>query len=158
MPVRETQDARVQSLGLGDLLQEEMAILPYSCLGPGGLQSMGSQRVGHNLEAYFILHEDNLYKVSWILKKQTSRYKKAKGLTKPWIWHQMRCSSLVIWSIPMPALSLCCSVWVKQALDVVKLATYWRLANDSRCLSTLGPWSTEPNYLYYLSSSVWLFS
>ena len=46
----------VQSLGQEDLLEEEMAThssviawrIPWT-EGPGGLQSMGSQRVGHNL-------------------------------------------------------------------------------------------------------------
>ena len=49
--MRETQ---VQSLGQGDLLEEEIAtyssivacIIPWT-EEPGGLQSMGSQRVGH---------------------------------------------------------------------------------------------------------------
>jgi len=48
------QETRVQSLGWEDLLEEGMAIhsnilawrIPYS-EEPGGLQSMGLQRVGH---------------------------------------------------------------------------------------------------------------
>ena len=49
------QESQVQSLCWQDPLEEEMANPPqYSCLGnpwteePGGLQSMGSQRVGHD--------------------------------------------------------------------------------------------------------------
>ena len=49
------RETRVQSLGQEDLLEKEMAPL-FSTLAwkipwteePGGLQSMGSQRVGHN--------------------------------------------------------------------------------------------------------------
>ena len=51
----ETQEMRVQSLGSEDPLEKEMAT-PSSILAwkiswteePGGLQSMGSQRVGHD--------------------------------------------------------------------------------------------------------------
>ena len=51
------QETRVQFLGWEDPLKKEMATHP-SILAwkiplteePGGLQSMGSQRVGHNLE------------------------------------------------------------------------------------------------------------
>ena len=50
------QETRVQSLGLEDPLEEEMAThssvltweIPWT-EEPGGLQPMGSQRVGHNL-------------------------------------------------------------------------------------------------------------
>ena len=50
-----TQETQVQSLGPEDLLEEEMAThssilfqtLPWK-EEPGGLQSMGSQRVRHN--------------------------------------------------------------------------------------------------------------
>ena len=53
--MQEKQEAWVQSLGQDDPLEEEMAT-PYSILawripwteGPEGLQSMGSQRVGHD--------------------------------------------------------------------------------------------------------------
>ena len=48
-------ETRVQSLGREDPLEKGMATqLQYSCLenpmdqGTGGLQSMGSQKVGHN--------------------------------------------------------------------------------------------------------------
>ena len=50
-----TQETRVQSLGREDLLEEEMA--PHSRIlackiprteEPGGIQSKGSQRVGHD--------------------------------------------------------------------------------------------------------------
>ena len=49
------QETRVQSLGWEDALEKEMAT-HFSILAwkiswteePGGLQSMGSQRVGHN--------------------------------------------------------------------------------------------------------------
>ena len=50
------QETRVRFLGWEDTLEEEVA--PYSSIlaweipwteEPGGLQSMGSQRVGHNL-------------------------------------------------------------------------------------------------------------
>ena len=53
--MQETQETWVQSLGWEDALEEEMAthshILAWriSWIGePSGLQSMGSQRVGHN--------------------------------------------------------------------------------------------------------------
>ena len=49
------QEAQVQVLGQEDVLEEEMAthssILAWKILRaeePGGLQPMGSQRVGHN--------------------------------------------------------------------------------------------------------------
>ena len=52
--MEETQETQVQSLGWEDLLEEEMvthsSILTGKILWseePGGLQSMGSQRVGH---------------------------------------------------------------------------------------------------------------
>ena len=52
MPVEETQEMWIQSLGQEDLLEEEMATLPVDLPGkfhgqrePGGLQPMGSQRV-----------------------------------------------------------------------------------------------------------------
>ena len=55
LPVQETQEMLVQSLGQEDPLEEEMAthsgILAWKILWtekPGGLQSMGSQRVRHN--------------------------------------------------------------------------------------------------------------
>ena len=55
LPVQETQDMRVQSLGQEDPLKEEMATLS-SILAweipwteePRGLQPMGSQRIRHN--------------------------------------------------------------------------------------------------------------
>ena len=50
------QETRIQSLGWGDPLEKEMAthssVLAWRILWteePGQLQSMGSQRVGHNL-------------------------------------------------------------------------------------------------------------
>ena len=53
--MQEMQDIRVQSLGWKDSLEEEMAthssILPLRMPWmeePGGLQSTGSQRVGHD--------------------------------------------------------------------------------------------------------------
>ena len=54
--MQEPQEMGVRSLGQEDLLEEEMAThssviawrIPWT-EGPGGLQSMGSQRVGHNL-------------------------------------------------------------------------------------------------------------
>ena len=53
--MQETQEMRVQSLGLEDTLEEEIAthssILAWEISWaeePGGLQSMGSQRVGHD--------------------------------------------------------------------------------------------------------------
>ena len=53
--MQETQETRVQSLGLEDLLEEEMtthsSILAWEMPWteePGGLQSMGLQRVGHD--------------------------------------------------------------------------------------------------------------
>ena len=53
--MQETQKTRVQSLGQEDPLEEEMAThssilawrLPWTD-EPGGLQSMGSQTVGHD--------------------------------------------------------------------------------------------------------------
>ena len=52
--MQETQEMQVQSLGWEDLLEEEMAThasilaweIPWT-EEPGGLQSMGSQRVRH---------------------------------------------------------------------------------------------------------------
>ena len=56
LPIRETQEARVQSLGQEDFLEKEMAshssILAWEIPWteePGGLQSTGSQRVGQDL-------------------------------------------------------------------------------------------------------------
>ena len=54
VPVQETQEMWVQSLGWVDPLEEEMATrssfltwrIPWT-EEPGGLQSMGLQRVGH---------------------------------------------------------------------------------------------------------------
>ena len=53
--MQETQETRVQSLGWEDPLEEKMAtqssILAWEMLWteePGGLQSMGLQRVAHN--------------------------------------------------------------------------------------------------------------
>ena len=55
MPIQETQEMQVRSLGREDALEEDMAthssILAWKIAWteePGGLQSMGSQRVGHN--------------------------------------------------------------------------------------------------------------
>ena len=52
---QETQEIRVQSLGQEDPLEEEMATHPSILVWeipwveePGGLQPMGSQRVGHD--------------------------------------------------------------------------------------------------------------
>ena len=62
-PMWEMQEMRVQSLGGEDCLEEEMA--PHSSIlawkipwtkEPGGLQSMGSQRVGHKLATFISLH------------------------------------------------------------------------------------------------------
>ena len=55
LPVQETQETRVQSLDLEDPLEWEMAThssipawkFPWT-EEPGGLQSMGLQRVGHD--------------------------------------------------------------------------------------------------------------
>ena len=54
-PVQETQETRAQALGQEDPLEEEMAahssILAWESprtVEPGGLQSMGSQRTGHD--------------------------------------------------------------------------------------------------------------
>ena len=53
--MKETQEIRVGSLGWEDSLEEDMAtyssILAWKILWteePGGLQSMGSKRVGHD--------------------------------------------------------------------------------------------------------------
>ena len=55
LPMQETQEMVVQSLGQENPLEEEMAthssILAWRIPGmvePGGLPSMGSHRVGHN--------------------------------------------------------------------------------------------------------------
>ena len=55
LPMQETQETQVRSLGQEDTLEEGMAthsnILAWripSTGKPGGLQSMGSQGVGHN--------------------------------------------------------------------------------------------------------------
>ena len=53
--MQKTQETRVQSLGLDDSPEEEMATdasilartIPWT-EEPGGLQSMGSQRAGHD--------------------------------------------------------------------------------------------------------------
>ena len=53
--MQKTQETRVQSLGLDDSLEEEMATdasilartIPWT-EEPGGLLSMGSQRAGHD--------------------------------------------------------------------------------------------------------------
>ena len=55
LPIQETQETRVQSLGREDPLKEEMVIsssivtweIPRT-EEPGRLQSMGSHRVGHD--------------------------------------------------------------------------------------------------------------
>ena len=55
LPMQETQEMQLPSLGGEDPLEEEMAThsstlawrIPWT-EEPGGLQSMGSQRVGHN--------------------------------------------------------------------------------------------------------------
>ena len=55
LPMQEMQKMQVQSLGLEDLLENEMAThfgiltrrIPWT-EEPGGLQSMGSQGVGHD--------------------------------------------------------------------------------------------------------------
>ena len=55
LAMQETQDVQVQSLGQEDPLEKEMAThsnilackVPWK-EEPGGLQSIGSQRVGHN--------------------------------------------------------------------------------------------------------------
>ena len=56
--MQERKETRVQSLGREDPLKEEMAmhssVLAWRILwteGPGGLQSKGSQRVGHDTAA-----------------------------------------------------------------------------------------------------------
>ena len=61
--MQETQEARVQSLGWEDLLEEVMAthssILAWEISWtekPGGLQSKGSQRVGHNWSDLACMH------------------------------------------------------------------------------------------------------
>ena len=56
LPMQEIQEVWVESLGQEDPLEEEMAThssilaweIPWT-EEPGGLQSMGSQRVGHDL-------------------------------------------------------------------------------------------------------------
>ena len=55
LPMQETQEMWVQSPGQEDPLEEEMAThsstLAWETPGtvePGGLQSMGSQRIGHD--------------------------------------------------------------------------------------------------------------
>ena len=55
LPVQEMQETRVQFLGQEEPLEQEMATwssilswkIPWTG-EPGGLQSMGTQRVGHN--------------------------------------------------------------------------------------------------------------
>ena len=55
LPMQEAQERQVQSLGREDPLEKEMAThssipaceIPWT-EEPGGLQSMGSQRVGHD--------------------------------------------------------------------------------------------------------------
>ena len=56
LPIRETRESRVQLLGQEGPLEEEMEVhfsifawkIPWT-EEPSGLQSMGSQRVGHDL-------------------------------------------------------------------------------------------------------------
>ena len=55
LPTQKLQETRVQSLGQNDPLEEKMAIHSSILAGtilwteePGGLHSMGSQRIGHN--------------------------------------------------------------------------------------------------------------
>ena len=55
LPMQETQETRFQSLSLEDALEKEMATHSSSLAWeipwteePGGLQSMGSHRVGHD--------------------------------------------------------------------------------------------------------------
>ena len=49
LPTRETEDRWVRSLGGEDTLEEGMATHPLPRTEePGGLQSMGSHRVGHD--------------------------------------------------------------------------------------------------------------
>ena len=75
------QEPRVRSLGWEDALEKRM-ILQYSCLensmdiGPGGLQSMGSQRVRHNwVTEYFHFTETTIHGIflSYPLKLQAGR-------------------------------------------------------------------------------------
>ena len=69
--MQETQEMRVWSLGGEDPLEEGMAtpssILAWriSCTaGPGGLQSLGSQRVGHDWSNWARTHACMTYKVN----------------------------------------------------------------------------------------------
>ena len=57
LPILETQETWIQSLGPEEPLEEEMAMANHASFPaweipwieePGGLQSMGSQRVRHN--------------------------------------------------------------------------------------------------------------
>ena len=67
--MQETHETWVRSLGQGDLLEQEMAthssILAWRIPRTeesGGLQSMGSQRVGHDCETnYFTLRYLDLF-------------------------------------------------------------------------------------------------
>ena len=64
-PLPTMQETRVPSLGRADLLEKEMAIhcntlawrIPWM-EEPGGLQSLGSQRVGHDFTFTFFLLDD----------------------------------------------------------------------------------------------------
>ena len=90
LPMQETQATWVQSLCQEDLLEKEMAT--YSSIlawkipwteEPGGLQSIGLQRVRHN---WACTHNNN-----WENLMQCSRVHHLRSLTSPsvsrfWIW------------------------------------------------------------------------
>ena len=48
LPMQETQETWIQSLDWDDTLKKKMAI-HFSTENPGGIASIGSQRVGHDL-------------------------------------------------------------------------------------------------------------
>ena len=71
--MQETEAIQVLSLGQGDPLEKEMATHPSILAGkiswteePGGLQSVESQRIGHNWEAEHAHHETENEIVKWI--------------------------------------------------------------------------------------------
>ena len=78
--MQETQEAQVRSLGQEDPLEKGMATQPSILAGriqwleePGGLQSMGLQRVGHNWSnlALMVLDLDVIEKKSQNMEVRT---------------------------------------------------------------------------------------
>ena len=87
--MQETKERRVQSLGQEDPLEEDMA--PHSRIlawrtpcteEPGGLQSLGRQRVGHDRSNFAHTHTslDLVFLGSASLMKVSASHKEHEGL------------------------------------------------------------------------------